>query len=62
MHLRQANLERAQNDLNELVETIKEPQHRYYLKQPCREALERMGHDSAVAEQVTSEFFKRTLQ
>lgn len=50
------------NDLHDLVENIKEPRERVYLKDTCVGALERLGHDKALAEQVAGEFFQRTLQ
>lgn len=58
----QATRDAVLNDLHDLVENIKEPRERYYLKDTCVGALERLGHDKAVAEEVARDFFRRTLQ
>lgn len=52
----------ALNDLYDLVANINEPRERFYLKETCIQALERLGHDPMVAQMVAGDFFKRTLQ
>lgn len=55
-------LAHAENDLNDLVANIVEPETRYYLKDTVAASLERLGHDQHVIEAVVTRFFKRTLQ
>lgn len=62
MHLHQASLERAESDLVDLLENIKDPQEKYYLSDSCKQALKNLGHDPEVCELTVTRYFKRTLQ
>ncbi len=48
-------------DLDFLVANIIEPSTRTYLRAPVIEALQRIGHDSALAHDAANQFFHVTI-
>lgn len=53
---------RLEADIEYLVKTVEDPQHKPYLKGPLIDSLRSLGHERDVAEKAVDRYFKVSLQ
>lgn len=53
---------RLQSDIEYLVKTVEDPQHKPYLKGPLIDSLKALGHTPSTAEAAVDRYFKVSIQ
>lgn len=59
---RQADRSNIQGDLEYLVKTVEDPQHKPYLKGPLVDSLKSLGHSASEAQAAVDAYYKVSIQ